>query len=157
MKDYVPSNGKECFVAGWGATEFGGSAQRDLSVAGVFIIDQISCFEGLTTQARTVYLPRINGTRRNLQDLINDFFEDIFQDWYQDWDEMIKNYQDEGMMIDKEPTEEMIEMCEQDPNCYVLSPDQLKINKNLCAGHSAGDRDACQGDSGGPLICFEDR
>ena len=119
-------------------------------MAGVFIIDQISCFEGLTNQARSIYLPRINGTRQSLADLIDDFFEGLLEDFYE-------YYQQGGMMIYKEPTEEMIEQCEQDPNCYVMQPDQLKINKNLCAGHSAGERDACQGDSGGPLICFEDR
>lgn len=165
VKDYVPANGKECFVAGWGATQFGGSAQYDLSVAGVFITDQISCLKGLTNQARTVYLPKMNGTKQSLADLINDFF-----DYFEELIENNENYQnnqnffdyygdyqgDEGMMF-LEPSEEMVEKCNVDPNCYILYPDQLKTNKNLCAGHSAGDRDACQGDSGGPLICFEDR
>ena len=166
VKDYVPPNGKECFVAGWGATEFGGSAQYQLSVAGVFITDQISCLQGLTSQARTVYLPRMNGTKQSLADLINDFFEDFYEDLMENYenyqsyqnfyDHYGDHYGDEGMML-LEPSEEMVEKCNEDPNCYVLYPDQLKINKNLCAGHSAGDRDACQGDSGGPLICFEDR
>ena len=166
VKDYVPPNGKECFVAGWGATQFGGSAQTDLSVTGVFITDQISCLKGLTSQARTVYLPRMNGTKQSLADLINDFFEDFLEDFMENY-ENDQNYQsffdyysdykgDEGMMV-LEPSEEMIEKCNVDPNCYILYPDQLKTNKNICAGHSAGDRDACQGDSGGPLICFEDR
>ena len=127
-------------------------------MAGVYIIDQISCFEGLTNQARSIYLPRINGTRQNLADLIDDFFEDFFEDFYKDFfEDFYEYYQQDGMIIYKEPTEEMIEKCEQDPNCYILQPDQLKINKNICAGHSAGERDACQGDSGGPLICFEER
>jgi len=165
VKDYVPPNGKECFVAGWGATEFEGSAQYDLSVAGVFITDQISCLKGLTNQARTVYLPRMNGTKQSLADLINDLF-DYFEEFiennenYQNNENFFDyfgNYQGDGDMMILEPSEEMVEKCNIDPNCYILYPDQLKTNKNLCAGHSAGDRDACQGDSGGPLICFEDR
>ena len=146
--------------------QFGGFAQSDLSVTGVFITDQISCLKGLTNQARSVYLPRMNGTKQSLADLINDFFEDLLEDFMENY-ENYQNHQsffdyysdykgDEGMMV-LEPSEEMIEKCNLDPNCYILYPDQLITNKNICAGHSAGDRDACQGDSGGPLICFEDR
>ena len=133
--------------------QFGGFAQSDLSVTGVFITDQISCLEGLTNHTRTVYLPRINGTKQSLADLKHHY------DNYQSYESFFDYYEqqgDEGLMV-SEPSEEMIEKCNEDPNCYILYPDQLKTNKNICAGHSAGVRDACQGDSGGPLICFEDR
>ena len=133
--------------------QFGGFAQSDLSVTGVFITDQISCLEGLTNHARTVYLPRMNGTKQSLADLNHHY------DNYQSYESFFDYYEqqgDEGLMV-SEPSEEMIEKCNEDPNCYILYPDQLKTNKNICAGHSAGVRDACQGDSGGPLICFEDR
>ena len=152
VKDYVPPNGKECFVAGWGSTEFEGSAQYDLSVAGVFITDQISCLQYLTNQARTVYLPKMNGYKQNLADLINYFLQDVLGDPKENNDQ----FQNDKNFI-PDPSEEMVEQCNADPNCFVLYPDQLKRDKNICAGHSAGDRDACQGDSGGPLICFEDR
>ena len=152
VKDYVPPNGKECFVAGWGSTEFEGSAQYDLSVAGVFITDQISCLQYLTNQARTVYLPKMNGNKQSLADLINYFFQDVLGDPKENYD----HYQNNKNFI-PDPSEEMLEQCNADPNCFVLYPDQLIRDKTICAGHSAGDRDACQGDSGGPLICFEDR
>ena len=133
--------------------QFGGFAQSDLSVTGVFITDQISCLEGLTNHARTVYLPRMNGTKQSLADLKHHY------DNYQSYESFFDYYEQQGdeVLMVSEPSEEMIEKCNEDPNCYILYPDQLITNKNICAGHSAGVRDACQGDSGGPLICFEDR
>ena len=95
----------------------------------------------------------MNGTKQSLADLKHHY------DNYQSYESFFDYYEqqgDEGLMV-SEPSEEMIEKCNEDPNCYILYPDQLKTNKNICAGHSAGVRDACQGDSGGPLICFEDR
>ena len=138
--------------------QFGGFAQSDLSVTGVFIIDQISCLKGLTNQARTVYLPRMKGTKQSLADLKHHYenYQGYYYQNYQSFFDYYEQQGDEGLMV-SEPSEEMIEKCNEDPNCYILYPDQLKTNKNICAGHSAGDRDACQGDSGGPLICFEDR